>query len=72
MNRVGKTHTDTNEDSFVARVVVENFPSRVELYDMLDEFLQKNGYVKDYTSDNKDKIVFFFFKRSVNQHNIIL
>jgi hypothetical protein len=51
-----------NQEFFVSRVIVENFPSRVELYQMLDKFISDNKYGKDYTADNKDNIVQFIFK----------
>jgi hypothetical protein len=51
-----------SQELFVSRVIVENFPSRVELYQILDKFISDNKYAKDYTADNKDNIVQFIFK----------
>ena len=50
------------QDLFITRVIVENFPSRVELYQKLDKFITENNFTKDYTADNKDNIVQFIFK----------
>ena len=51
-----------SQELFVTRVIVENFPSRVELYQKLDKFISDNNYAKDFTADNKDNIVQFIFK----------
>lgn len=53
------------KELFQSRVIVELFPSRVELYQLLDKFIQNNNYDKDYTSDNRDNIVHFMFKNPV-------
>ncbi len=50
---------------YITKVSVENFPSRVELFSFLDNYLVKNEYKKDYTSDNKDNKVIFSFKNPV-------
>lgn len=47
---------------FRSRVMVEHFPSRVELYELLNKFITSNNYTKDYTCDNKDNCVNFTFK----------
>lgn len=44
-----------------AVVRIENFPSRVEIYQFLDKFLLDKKSPKDYNSDNKDNIVTFSF-----------
>jgi hypothetical protein len=44
---------------------IENFPSRIELFELLDKYLSQNNIVKDYTTDNKDNIISFQFKNSV-------
>lgn len=49
----------------ISKVIVENFPSRLELYNFLDSFLEKNELKKDYTSDNKDCVICFSFKNPV-------
>ena len=55
--------TDSNKNEmFISRVIVENFPSRVELYQKLDNFISENNYPRDFTTDNKDNIVHFIFK----------
>ncbi len=54
-----------NNDIFIAKVIIENFPSRVELYQILDSFLQDRKQTKDYTSDDRDNMVFLTFKNSV-------
>jgi restriction endonuclease S subunit len=56
---------NNNNDLFIAKVIVENFPSRVELYSLLDNFISENNYVKDYTTDNKDNMVTFIIKNLV-------
>ena len=56
-----KTDSSKNE-MFISRVIVENFPSRVELYQKLDKFISENNYPRDFTTDNKDNIVHFIFK----------
>ena len=56
-----KTEQPTQE-LFVTRVIVESFPSRVELYQKLDKFISDNNYPKDFSADNKDNIVQFIFK----------
>lgn len=62
----------SKEDVFISRVEVENFPSRVELFQMLDTFIAENKYIKDYTSDNKDGMVQFIFRNPVNFYCLIL
>lgn len=54
-----------NDLLFIAKVIIENFPSRVELYGLLDKYITDNKFVKDYTSDNLDNKVVFVFKNSV-------
>ncbi len=54
-----------NIEIFTTRVVVEKFPSRVELYNLLDKFIHEHNYPKDYNSDNKDNVVNFIFKNPV-------
>ena len=46
-------------------VKIENFPSRIEIFDMLDKFLLEQNIEKNYTSDNKDNTISFQFKNSV-------
>jgi hypothetical protein len=57
---------DNQNDNLISRVIVEFFPSRVELYQLLDKFLAEHNYAKDYTSDNRDNIVHFMFKNPVS------
>jgi hypothetical protein len=51
-------------------VKIENFPSRIEIFDMLDKFLSEKNMGKDYTSDNKDNTISFTFKNSVIYYKI--
>ena len=51
-----------NKDLLITRVILENFPSRVEIYQKLDTFIANNNYKKDYTGDNKDSVIVFKFK----------
>ncbi len=53
------------ENDMITKVIIENFPSRTELYGLLDKFLEINNYTKDYVSDNKDLIIVFSFKNPV-------
>ena len=46
-------------------VKIESFPSRIEIFDLLDKFLTEKNMPKDYTSDNKDNTISFQFKNSV-------
>jgi hypothetical protein len=46
-------------------VLVENFPSRAELYQLLDSFLKANDFEKNYSADNKDNGVKIVFKDNV-------
>jgi len=46
-------------------VKIENFPSRIEIFDLLDKYLSQNNLSKEYTSDNKDNTISFQFKNSV-------
>lgn len=55
----------TSEAEYITKASVEFFPSRVELYSFLDNFIEKNGLKKDYTSDNKDSMIVFSFKNPV-------
>jgi hypothetical protein len=56
---------NNQNDLFIAKVTVESFPSRVELYGLLDKFIADNKFVKDYTTDNRDNMVQFIFKNPV-------
>ncbi len=47
------------------KVRVENFPSRVEFFMLLDQYIEDNGLIKDYKSDNKDKLIILYFKNVV-------
>ena len=51
-------------------VKIENFPSRIEIFDMLDKFLLEQNIEKNYTSDNKDNTISFTFKNSVIYYKI--
>lgn len=54
--------TTNNKELLITRVIIENFPSRVEIYQKLDTFIANNNFKKDYTGDNKDSIIIFKFK----------
>jgi hypothetical protein len=60
-----KTARTINDADLVTKVTVENFPSRMELYNLLDVFLEKNNIKKDYTSEDKDNKIVFLFKSPV-------
>ncbi len=46
-------------------IKIENFPSRIEIFEILDKYLSQNKIIKDYTTDNKDNTISFEFKNSV-------
>jgi hypothetical protein len=53
------------ENNMKSIVKIENFPSRIEVFDLLDKFLFEKNADKDYLSDNKDNTISFTFKNSV-------
>jgi hypothetical protein len=57
-----KTDAIINKELLITRVIIENFPSRVEIYQKLDTFIANNNFKKDYTGDNKDSVIIFKFK----------
>jgi hypothetical protein len=57
------------ETDLICKVSVEGFPSRLELYNFIDYFLEKQDLKKDYTSDNKDNCIVFSFKKPVRLFN---
>jgi hypothetical protein len=59
------SHNGKKEAELICKVSVEGFPSRLELYNFLDFFLEKQELKKDYTSDNKDNCIIFSFKKPV-------
>lgn len=72
-SRVAASHTKTLEENLdlnpepiiITKISIEWFPSRSELYTLLDDFLLENGHKKDYTFENKDAAIIFSFKDSV-------
>lgn len=56
---------DKKSPMMKAIVKIENFPSRVEIFQFLDKFLLEKRMPKDYISDNKDNFVTFSFKNPV-------
>jgi hypothetical protein len=60
-----------DRDLFICKLVVKNFPSRIELYQMLDNFISKNKFTKDYKADNNDTSVQFRFNNPVNKKFIL-
>ena len=42
-------------------VLIENFPSRTEVYELVDNYLKENGYPSNYKSRNKDNLITFYF-----------
>lgn len=47
------------------RIAIDYFPSRAEIYTMLDNFIDSNGYKKDYSSSNKGTGIEIIFNNSV-------
>ena len=48
------------------RVMIDFFPSRTEIYKMLDNFLESRNLKNDYDSDNKGTGIEIIFRNSVN------
>jgi hypothetical protein len=46
-------------------VKIENFPSRIEIFDLLDKYFYQNNMIKDYKTTNKDNTISLIFKNSV-------
>jgi hypothetical protein len=46
-------------------VKIENFPSRIEIFDLLNNYLSQNNLTNDYITNNKDNVISFIFKNSV-------
>ena len=49
----------------MSTVLVENFPSRQELINMVNKFIDENKHPKDYKSKNKGSSVEFLFANMV-------
>jgi hypothetical protein len=49
----------------LTKVTIEGFPSRTELFLLLDNFLSEEVESKEYSTENKDSSVIFIFKDSV-------
>ena len=47
------------ENNMKSIVKIENFPSRVEKFDLLDKYLSDKNMIKDYNSIKKRMIVYF-------------
>lgn len=52
-------------ERFISKVTIEGFPSRTEIYELVNKFFDQNSFEKDYTVDNKDLVIIFCFKSSV-------
>jgi hypothetical protein len=50
---------------FKCKLIVDGFPSRAELFQLLEDFIQKNNFTKNYKADNKDSSVVFIFNNPV-------
>lgn len=48
------------------KLVIENVPSRVELYSLFNNFLEENKFERDYKANNKENGVEFSFEDKVN------
>ena len=59
---------DKKAPKMKAVVKIENFPSRIEIFQFLDKFLLEKNLSKDYISDNKDNLVTFSFNNPVNYY----
>lgn len=53
------------EQTVMSTVLVENFPSRQELMEMVNKFVDEKKYPKDYKSKNKGSSVEFLFSNIV-------
>jgi hypothetical protein len=58
-----KTKDETK--AAIHHVVIEHFPSRAELYEQLQIFLNENGFNKNFNEDHKDNWVKFSFYEQV-------
>ena len=47
------------------KLTIDNFPSRLELYSLLNNFLTDNKIERDYKANNKEKGVEFIFDNKV-------
>jgi hypothetical protein len=56
----------TKEGTARYHVIIEGFPSRVELYELLQVFLNQNGFNPNFRDENKDKWVKFSFYEHVS------
>jgi hypothetical protein len=53
------------QNELITKLSIEGFPSRTELYSILDNFLEEKGYdhpQREYSSDNKDLLITFSFQ----------
>jgi hypothetical protein len=64
-------NSQSKDAEIITKVAIEHFPSRVELYNFLDTFLEKLDIKKEYTSENKDNMIIFSFKNPVSYKLII-
>jgi hypothetical protein len=51
---------------FKNKIVIENFPSMMEIFVQLNTFLEKKNYPKDYESDHVGNKMHFLFNNPVN------
>jgi len=51
----------------MSTVIVENFPSRQELFEMVNKFMDEKKFPKDYKSRNKGSSIEFLFSNLVCQ-----
>jgi hypothetical protein len=54
------------DNSFKTKVIIDYFPSRVEIYTLLDRFYEENNLKKDYHIDHSGSSVEISFKNPVN------
>lgn len=57
--------------NYKAKISIENFPSRSEVLLLLDKFINKNKYDKDYITENKDKAINILFKTKDIAHEFL-
>ena len=46
-----------NGATFLAKLKIENFPSRVELLNLIDSFLSSSEYPSTYRAINQDNLI---------------
>jgi hypothetical protein len=54
--------TEEKRDLIMGKIIVENFPSRKEVINLLDTFLTIQGFDKSYSLNNADNVLEILLK----------